>query len=54
MVNVFQQCNAYTAKDVGGVVFALMRSLSTVSIVQGSGRGFIPLMYGFGFQKKVL
>lgn len=54
MVNVFQQCDAYTAKDVGGILFALMRSLSIVSKVQGSGRGFMPLMYGFGSQKKVL
>lgn len=54
MVNVFQQRDAYTARDVGGILFALMRSLSTGSIVQGSGRRFTPLMYSFGSQKKVL
>lgn len=53
MVNVFQQCDAHTAKDVGGKLFALMRSLSTLSIVQGSGKGLIPLMHGFGSQKKI-
>lgn len=52
MVNVFQQCDAYAAKDVGGILFALMRCLSIVSIVRGSGGGFIPLMHGFGSQKK--